>query len=647
MQAGPRHLLNEDGGTFSDEIDVVTQALAGLPNEDRVRYRNDNAADIAQTQAPRCLVVSGPGSGKSFLFLGRIRHWLSQEKTPDIHVSSFVRKLVNDLQADVETKIERELQQHVTVTTLHALARSLIERNGGTSDLGLAAHVAVIGQQWERLVWDDVLAFHSEMNGNEYSWHAIQQQLYDDALSDTDQWLSVRATFDMLRIFYNAVGFADMIVTARIAVQENPDLITRSHWIFDEYQDFNTAEDRLVKTVTAGATAVLFAGDDDQALYQQLKGSHPEIIKSYYEHAGFAKAMLPYCSRCTYYVCLAASAFIDQHRESDGIAKIYLPLVQDPSAPKVQVVAASAPSSAVDYIANFIETHREELKAHRAAMQAGDETDAYLMILGPERKVGYYKLNGADEELHGLVAEWSDPASDHSAGYWTIADYYSAAHNTTDNLGFRKVLNHEGVSVETAHELIVRALDEGTRLAEVANAVTATAIEHCDRVAEILDSEDLTSEEKAEQCAQIVAVGDVGRLAEEFAADPIASATDEGDDSIGADASAQPFSCSRSLAPRACRPNTSSCLAAIASISRVPRPWRSTSRCRALANLSTWSWPPRPAGRRRHTTSCSICPRIAVSTGCTRRPANQKSLAGKAAFEKKLATWARFAGKGK
>ncbi len=171
-----------------------------------------------------------------------------------------------------------------------------------------------MGSRWEPLVWGDVVAFHPELDQDEYSLHAIRQQLYDDALSDNDKWPNVRATFDVLRIFYNAVGFADMIVTARIAVQENPDLITQSHWIFDEYQDFNTAEDRLVETVTAGATAVLLAGDDDQALYQQLKRSHPEIIKNYYEHAAFAKAMLPYCSRCGYYVCLAASAFIDQHR---------------------------------------------------------------------------------------------------------------------------------------------------------------------------------------------------------------------------------------------------------------------------------------------------------------------------------------------
>lgn len=537
MEAGPRHLLNEDGSTFSDEIGAATPVLAGLANEDRVVYRDANAAEIARTEAARCLVVSGPGSGKSFLFLGRIRRWLSQEQPPEIHVSSFVRKLVKDLQADIETRIEKGLQKHVAATTLHTLARSLIERNKGTKELPLAAHVSVMGPRWEPLVWHDVLAFHPELDRDEYSLRAIQQQLYDDRLSDAGDWPEVRAAFDLLRIFYNAVGFADMIVTARIAVEENPDLITQSHWIFDEYQDFNTAEDRLVETVTADAIAVLLAGDDDQALYQQLKRSHPEIIKNYYEDGSFAKAMLPYCSRCGYYVCLAASSFINQYRESDGIAKIYLPLVQDRDATKVQVVAAATPSSAVDYVANFIEIHREQLEAHRAAMQAGDETDAYLMILSPDRSVGYYRTKGADEELHGLIAEWSDPAVDHSPAYWTIATYYGAAHNPLDNFAVRKVLDHERVSIETVHALIVRALDDGIGLSEVTSADVATAIEHCRQVAKILDSEDLAAEDKAEQCAQIVAVGDVGRLAAEFAADPIAATTDEGDDSIESGAS--------------------------------------------------------------------------------------------------------------
>lgn len=48
-------------------------------------------------------------------------------------------------------------------------------------------------------------------------------------------------------------------------MEEDPGLIEQTHWVFDEFQDFNTAEDRLVRTVTEIASAVLLAGDDDQA----------------------------------------------------------------------------------------------------------------------------------------------------------------------------------------------------------------------------------------------------------------------------------------------------------------------------------------------------------------------------------------------
>ncbi|MHB8576828.1 MAG: hypothetical protein ACYDCQ_16025 [Dehalococcoidia bacterium] len=63
-----------------------------------------------------------------------------------------------------------------------------------------------------------------------------------------------------------------------------------------------------------GAEGVMLAGDDEQALYQRLKVSLPEIITSYYDDPGVANAMLPYCSRCCYHVTLVASHFVSRHR---------------------------------------------------------------------------------------------------------------------------------------------------------------------------------------------------------------------------------------------------------------------------------------------------------------------------------------------
>ena len=106
----PRVLVNTDGGSFADEIPELATILSGLSNPDRLDYRNANSRAIAQSEAARLLIVAGPGSGKSFLFLDRIRYWLSQHTTASVYVASFVRKLVKDLQADVNTKPRRTIK---------------------------------------------------------------------------------------------------------------------------------------------------------------------------------------------------------------------------------------------------------------------------------------------------------------------------------------------------------------------------------------------------------------------------------------------------------------------------------------------------------------------------------------------------------
>jgi hypothetical protein len=526
---GLRELLNADGSPFAAELEELTRALAGLPNEERVAYRDRNAAAIARNPAPHLLVVAGPGAGKSFLFLDRIRYWLAEHPDAQIYVASFVRKLVADLESEIVASLPGDEQKHVTATTLHALARSIVERNGGGGGLSLRAHVKVMPPPWDEVVWRDARAFHPEIEGD-FGVGAMRTQFYDDAFSSDPEWRELLATYDRLRAFYNAVGFADMIVTALAAVEENPDLIEHDFWIFDEFQDFNKAEANLVAAVTRNATGLLIAGDDEQALYQALKRSHPEIIVAYYEDPGFTKAMLPYCSRCSYYICVAASTFIERHREEEGIAKVFIPLTEDSDATKVQVVATSVPSAAVDYVRHFLEEHRDELAAHQAAMEEGTETDPFLLILAQSPALRFFRTGGADAELFELLEEWSGSGLQHSADYWKVAAYCSAAWYSDDNLAVRKVLRYEGVSYAGVHDLLVDCLDRGVTLSEGRGDPVDKALGRCEAIAEIVESDELQPHEMASSCAEIVEIANPERLAAELEGDPIkrGAASDEG-----------------------------------------------------------------------------------------------------------------------
>jgi hypothetical protein len=322
-----------------------------------------------------------------------------------------------------------------------------------------------------------------------------------------------------------------MIVSARQAVEENPSLVQHTFWIVDEFQDFNRAEEHLIRVLTGDADGVLIAGDDEQALYQQLKGATPEIIVAYYGDPDFANAMLPYCSRCSYYICLAASAFIDRHRGDGAIAKSYLPLAEAPEETKVQVVLTAAPRTAVAYIERFLNDHAEELRAHEEAMAAGTETDPFLLILSPQREVSFY-LDAA-EELFDLVSPWGGEGSHRSRDYWLVVEYCMAAWRG-DNFAVRKVLDHESKSVSVVHGLIARALAESKSLVELDDDLVRDVMAKCRQVVSIIEAENAGATEKATQCAEIAPVGDVERLARELETHPISKSgpSDEGDASV-------------------------------------------------------------------------------------------------------------------
>jgi hypothetical protein len=201
-------LLSLSGLPFDDaQLDECEQRLGSLSNPDRISYRNHNASAIAASDAPHLLIVAGPGTGKSFLFMDRIRHWLREHPRERIYVSTFVRKLAQDLDNDVQTSdLSPAEKSLVTVTTLHRMARSLVERNRGTTALPMAAHIKMIGPGWRDVVWGDVLSLHPEREDSPRL--SVMERQFDELNPPEDSfWLGLRETYFRLCRFLQRSGF--------------------------------------------------------------------------------------------------------------------------------------------------------------------------------------------------------------------------------------------------------------------------------------------------------------------------------------------------------------------------------------------------------------------------------------------------------
>jgi len=132
----------------------------------------------------------------------------------------FVRKLVKDLQGDVTQKLDEADAKRVTVSTLHGLARSILERSHGSSEHRRGLHTNIVSEEWMKVVWTDVQAFHPGL-ASSYTNAKFIRMFNTEEFDSSGQWPDLFTTYEVLSSFYNSVGFADMIVLARRLLTKN------------------------------------------------------------------------------------------------------------------------------------------------------------------------------------------------------------------------------------------------------------------------------------------------------------------------------------------------------------------------------------------------------------------------------------------
>jgi len=512
-----RYLINEDGIPFnSAQLHKLRETLDALNDENRTGYRNRNASAIAQHDAVRFLIVSGPGTGKSHLFLDRIVYWYEKDETAKVLVTSFVRKLVADLQSDIDSDIKLTSDQKscITAITLHKYARRIVEQHRGTLEWPFKPHFRIIGQSWKDIVWKDTFAFHTGLDANVYTWKRFEEQLHNADFDDSNEWQHLKTTYFRLCQFYNAAGFADLILRATRALAENAELNENDHYILDEYQDFNRAEEGLIEQLLSHPKGVLIVGDDEQILYETLKSGDSTLIQNIYSNTNYANGMLPFCGRSSYHITKTADHFIRSFDEDECIEKIYLPLRDSNKEPRVRVVACATPSTAVDYIEKFVTANKTEIDERKRQLESGEAKDAYLLILTPAKEMNFF--GRAKQVIKNISEKYQTETRSFSEDYYKLLSYFSLASHTSNNFTFRKVLHYEDESIESVNLLITCAIKAGINLCDLDNQKIIDTLSKCNDIKAIVESQG-TTEEKVDRISNVIIIANKEQLLADLA----------------------------------------------------------------------------------------------------------------------------------
>lgn len=397
--------------------------------------RTASTAKILNSVHRRKVIVSGPGTGKTFTLKGVLK-----TKSGDCLALTFINNLAR--------KLKEELGDLAKVCTFHSFCKEMLH-NIPKEDL---SDQFILFPHLEAVIKSDMLIMFNEKRSFSRSFHKM------DLSDNSIEFFIYRSSY------YDTVSFDDSVYRVMEYFKYNPDQIPKYEQIVvDEYQDFNKLEVEFLD-ILAEKSPMLIVGDDDQALYGMLKSASADYIREKFNAPDYEHFCLPFCSRCPSVITHAIEDILVEAKKkgklSNRINKIYKCYLPDKwrdsqQYPKIVYAQCSTQAKKTPYIAKFIEKEIDRLSADeiKAANAKGDYT---VLIAGSGhylrqvqnyfKSIGKYKL-------------FLRKDSGHTESFKMIDGYKILLKNTEDsNLGWRILLEFD--KIKNAKVLLKKTTDD-------------------------------------------------------------------------------------------------------------------------------------------------------------------------------------------
>jgi DNA polymerase III epsilon subunit family exonuclease len=245
------------------------------------------------------LVVAGPGAGKTFCLIGRVKHLITAKGFAPgrICAVTFTNKAAEEIALRLKNEL-RERADEITRGTLHALCLGILREHAEAA--GLRRGFGVADEQYQRTILarlgihpkrrSALLTLFSRRRLQGYRLTAGDQQVYD-AYNDL---LNRRGMLD----------FDGLISRTARLLMKQPDIAAAlaARWdylLVDEFQDLNPAQYAILRHLTAPHRNFFAVGDDEQSIFSWT-GADPLILKRFRDDYAIAEPIiLDHNHRCS------------------------------------------------------------------------------------------------------------------------------------------------------------------------------------------------------------------------------------------------------------------------------------------------------------------------------------------------------------
>ena len=316
----------------------------------------DQRLAVAHRAGP-CLVLAGPGSGKTRVIVERFLALAEEGVAPSRQlVLTYTRKAAAEMRTRAEAA-HGPFAGEPPLSNYHSFAGRVVREWGWLAGISPAFRIADDAERWlhlesvlaelkPRTLWnplrphdlvDSILdligkAKQELITPGRYSeWASAALAATDDAAERAllERQAEIAAVYAALdeRYLRNAVlDHDDTILRAEQLLREH-DAPRRAvcggidHVMVDEYQDTNYAQARLVETLVAAHHNILVVADDDQAIYKFRGASLANLERFSRTYPAHARVILSHNYRSTAQIVTAAQALIGVANPATRIAK--------------------------------------------------------------------------------------------------------------------------------------------------------------------------------------------------------------------------------------------------------------------------------------------------------------------------------------
>ncbi|MCU0847936.1 MAG: UvrD-helicase domain-containing protein [Spirochaetes bacterium] len=289
-----------------------------------------------------CIVIAGPGSGKTRVLVEKILHLTDDEgvRPGSILAVTFSNKAAQEIRDRLKN---RGMKGDLEVATFHSFGLGFIKKN-----------ISRTGRKENFIILDDEdrTALIGKLFRSKEKPESIARRLDlfkqgSDAHGDP----AMLKTYEEALVEMNAFDFGDLVSIPVKLLGNDPDLFEgmagKFSWVLiDEFQDINAVQFEFIRLLSGNGRTKLFAiGDRDQAIYG-FRGSDPKYIDLFIENFSPLVVTLGKSYRCPDPLLKIAGQVLNKDKTISGL----------PSDIKAEIIGMSSDRSEADWIAAKIES---------------------------------------------------------------------------------------------------------------------------------------------------------------------------------------------------------------------------------------------------------------------------------------------------